>query len=479
MMNEMPRREGQSGSRPAGDGSGRSERRRTLVGLLAIGIVAVAMDRAGAGPVTVSTGVAQPTTAADLGDLPKTVAEVGEAVKSFEKRDIDACLRQLGKAVKAHPELPPPHALLAKLAFLTNQTGMIRTALEQAVAEDGQHPEVYILFGNLALMEGRLTDGALHFDKGRALTASQRWTAEQRKRFERLCNQGDAYVAELRGDWKTARTALAAWLEQEPANAHTRQRLGRALFGVGQYEQAHAELVKASEADATLDPAAVTMGWLYTRDRDRDLKKGGEWMEYAVKLAPESVKARIGIASWLLEQGRADEAKAHVEAAAKLDPKSNEVRRLIGLAARQRKDYAAAEQVLQALTQESPGDAGVRNQLAMVLAEQADDAKRRRAIELAELSVRQDPNSADALTTLGIVYYRNKRLDDAFKVLQSVFASGRGNSDGAYVLALVLSDKGHPENVAALLKSALEAQGLFVFRNDAQQWLDRLSAKAK
>ena len=121
----------------------------------------------------------------------------------------------------------------------------------------------------------------------------------------------------------------------------------------------------------------------------------------------------------------------------------------------------------------------MRNQLALVLAEQADDAKRRRALELAELSVRQDPNAVDALTTLGTVYYRIKRLDDAAKVLQAVIASGKGNSDAAYVLALVRSDQGHPENAAALLKTALAAPGLFVFRNDAQQWLDRLSTKAK
>ena len=123
MMKMMPRREGQPGSCRPGDGSGRSERRRALVGLLVIGILAAMMGRAGADPVTASTGVAQPTAAADLGDLPRTVAEVGEAVKSFEKRDIDACLRQLGKAVKDHPELAPPHALLAKLAFLANQAG--------------------------------------------------------------------------------------------------------------------------------------------------------------------------------------------------------------------------------------------------------------------------------------------------------------------------------------------------------------------
>jgi tetratricopeptide (TPR) repeat protein len=451
--------------------------RRAIGCLLAIGLVATAVGWARAGSVTASSGVDQPTGAADLGDLPRSVAEVDQAVKSFQKREFDACLQQLGKAVKAHPELPPPHALLAKLAFLANQVEMIRPALERAVAEDGQHPEVYILFGNLALVDGRLTDGAVHFEKARGLAASQRWTAEQRKRFARLCCQGEALVAESRGDWKGARTALAGWLEQEPANAHARHRLGRALFGVGEYEKAHAELVKAAEPDATIEPAAITMGWLYTRDRD--LKKAGEWMDYAVKLAPESVRVRMGVASWLLEQGRADEARAHAEAAARIDPKSSEVRRMLGLSARERKDFASAEQVFQALALESPGDAWVRNQLALALAEQDDDAKRRRALELAELSVRQNPNAVDALTTLGTVYYRIRRLDDAAKVLQAVIASGTGNSDAAYVLARVRSDQGHPESARTLLRTALSAPGLFVFRNDAQQWLDRFPTPAK
>ena len=68
----------------------------------------------------------EPTGVADLGALPKVVAEVEQAVQSFQKRDFDACLRQLGEAVKEHPELPPPHALFAKLASLGNQGGLIR-----------------------------------------------------------------------------------------------------------------------------------------------------------------------------------------------------------------------------------------------------------------------------------------------------------------------------------------------------------------
>ena len=191
----------------------------------------------------------------------------------------------------------------------------------------------------------------------------------------------------------------------------------------------------------------------------------------AVKTARDSVPVRTGVASWLLEQGRAGEAQAHLEAAAKLDPKSKDVKRLLGLAARERKDYGRAEEILQALFLESPGDAWVRNQLALVLAEQADDAKRRRALELAELSVRQDPKAADALATLGVVYYRLKRLDDAEKVLQAVFNSGKGNSDTAYFLALVKSERGELNSAPALLKTALAAPGLFIFRKDAQVWL--------
>jgi hypothetical protein len=67
--------------------------------------------------------------------------------------------------VIAHPELPPPHALFAKLAFQNNQAALVRPALEQGSAEDSEHPEVFLLFGELALREGRLTDAAVHFQE--------------------------------------------------------------------------------------------------------------------------------------------------------------------------------------------------------------------------------------------------------------------------------------------------------------------------
>ncbi len=225
-----------------------------------------------------------------------------------------------------------------------------------------------------------------------------------------------------------------------------------------------------------LERPEIMMGWLYTGTGK--LKKAGEWMDQAIQAAPDSLPVRMSVFSWLLEQGRGDEALAQAEAAAKLDPKSqqaaHQVKLMIGTAARERKDYARSEEVFQALVLESPGDAAARNQLALVLVEQAEDGKRRRAVELAELSVRQDSNSPDALQTLGIVYYRLKKLEDAEKVLQAVFNSGKGNSDTAYFLALVKSERGQPDTAGPLLKTALAAPGLFIFRKDAQEWLDRL-----
>jgi tetratricopeptide (TPR) repeat protein len=424
-----------------------------------------------------SSGTPWPTPAVEIDELSKSLTEVNQAIKSFDKRDFDACVQQLARAVKAHPELPPAHALLAKLAFLKNQPALIRPALEQAAVQDREHPEVYILFGNLALVENRATDAVVHFEKARALAAANRWTAAQRQRFEQFCHQGMAPVAEARGNWINARTELEAWLAHDSGNARARQRLGKALFNLNQQEAAYEELQKAAKADSAIEPPAITMGWLYTRAGN--VKKAEEWMEYAVKTSPDSFPVRLGMASWLLEQGRADEALSQAEAAAKIQPSSSDVQRLLGLAARQRKDLAVAERIFQELLVQSPGDAWARSQLALVLAEQADDAKKRRAVELAEQAVKLDPKSPRALATLGAVYFRVQRLEDAEKLLASVFQNGQSQSDDVLALARVEDARGKKDVVVPLLKKALGASGLFIERNEAKRWLEELEKPPK
>jgi len=213
------------------------------------------------------------------------------------------------------------------------------------------------------------------------------------------------------------------------------------------------------------------MARLYTEAGD--VKKAEDWIDYAVKTAPQSLGVRIARAAWRLDRGRAQEAQVDAAAAARIDPRSSDARSLLGLAARARKDLARAEVVLEALDRELPGDAGVSNQLPQVQAEQGDDAKWRRALELAEELVRQAPDNAEIQATLGTVYHRLRRLDEAESLLQAVVTSGRGSPDAAYILARVASDRGHPEAAPPLLEAALAAPRLFLGSEEARRWLDR------
>jgi tetratricopeptide (TPR) repeat protein len=187
-------------------------------------------------------------------------------------------------------------------------------------------------------------------------------------------------------------------------------------------------------------------------------------MNYAVKTAPDSLGVRIGRAAWPLDRGRAAEAQADADAAPRIDPRSRDARRLLGLAPQARKDLTRAEPIFAALAQEAPGAAWLRSQWARVLAESR---------------ARQNPNDPDAVATLRTVYYRRDRLDEAEKRLQAVLDSGHGSSDTAYILTLIEGDRGHPEGARVLLQAALAAPGLFFFRDEARQWLDRLAGASK
>ncbi len=54
-------------------------------------------------------------------------------------------------------------------------------------------------------------------------------------------------------------------------------------------------------------------------------------------------------------------------------------------------------------------------------------------------------------------------------------ATGKGTSETAYYLARVLADRRKNEEVPQWLRLSLGAPGRFIFRNEAQAWLDQLN----
>jgi len=409
--------------------------------------------------------------------LPGGGPEIDQAIERFKKGDYEQCLTLLKTAAASRPDLFPARLMFAKLCLLLDQPAMGREALEQAAVENPNLPETYLVFGRLALQDNRLTEAQLQSDKAMTLAGSGFWSDRQKRDLLVDTYAGLAAVSERRRDWPGAAANLTAWLKLEPKNGQARQLLAAAWFRQGQREKVQTELEQAVKDDPTLEPAAILMGRLFTEAGE--LKKAAEWMDYAVKLEPDNPKVHLSYAGWLLEQDQAERARTEAEAAARLDPGSSEAKGLRGLIAWQLKDFQAAEPIFQALHLESPTNLMANNFWALSMVEQPDAAKRQRALQVAQLNARLDPNSAEVLTTLGWVAYRLGQIDQAERSLRAALASGKGSSETAYYLARVLADGQKNDEVPQLLKISLVAPGRFAFRNEAQAWLDQLQKTSK
>jgi tetratricopeptide (TPR) repeat protein len=401
------------------------------------------------------------------------VEELNKAIQSFQQGDYEQTLKLLQAAGKKQETLLPPRLILAKLFLLHNQAKQGRDVLEQAALETPEHPEIYLIFGRLALQEGRLTDARLHFNRATELARSRQWPVTLQEEFLRDAYAGCAGEAEQRRCWSDAESALTAWLKCEPKNGVARQRLGVVLFRQGKYDSARTEMEQSVQDDPKLEPAALALGWLYSEIGQYD--KAVRWMEAAVKEAPKDFRVHLGYARWLLQQNKVEEAQREGDSAAGLAPDSRDTQFVRGLIAWSLKDYPAAERLFQALHEQSPGDFAISNQLALALGEQDDEAKRLKALQLAEINARLYPNAGEALSTLGLLYYRLGRTDEAEKALRASLSGGAGSSDTIYYLARLLGERGQADEAKRLLKVVLDAPGLFSFRKEARGQLEHLT----
>jgi tetratricopeptide (TPR) repeat protein len=395
------------------------------------------------------------------------------ALRKIREGRIDEAVAIIKQEEAKHGDWPPAQVVLARLLFTADQAANGRRALEKAATETPNHPEVFLMFGTLALADNRYNDAQLNIEHALRLVASGKWDDEKTRFFRREAAAGLAAVAEARSDWKTTQDHLNAWLELEPKNGMARQRLGRVLFQLGKSEDAFAALTQAVKDEPRLDPASVSMASLFSQKGN--LKKAQEWFDYAQKAEPSNARVRVAHATWLFNQGRAAAALPEVEEALKLDPKSQDAQRLRGLISWHLRDLSGAEAILDPLHRDTPTDGLATNLLALALVEQDDPVKRARGLQLADTNARQMPRSHEALSTLGWAHYRSGHLDEAEKILRSATTGTVTLPDNVYFLARVLADKGRLDDARKLLQSATSQPGAFAHRDDASALLKSLT----
>ena len=402
--------------------------------------------------------------------------DINNAIGRFRDRDIVGCRALLERARSNNAKLPPPGVMMSVLWLGVNQLPPARAELEDTAVKFPGDPEPYMMLGDLAFQERRITDADVLFSKATELTTAFTENPKRKRDFEIRCHAGSAAVAESRKQWDVAQKHLAGWLELDPDNASARQRLGIVLFQLGKQQEALAEFKEAKKLDGKAVHPELAMARLYDDAKQRDTAK--KLIEQAVKSAPQDPAVLLATAQWYVGQNDLPAATVNADKALKLDPKSLEAKVVRGAIARVARDYPTAEKFFNEAHVQSPGNFPASNSLALVLVETDDKESRQRALEMAEANVAMhrdgSPNQANSLTTLAWIYYKLGRREDAEKILSQISQNNQLTTDGAYYVAKLLADRGEKDRARKILEEVLTNEAMFATRADAVDLLATL-----
>ncbi len=400
--------------------------------------------------------------------------DVDEAIKRFMNRDVLAARQFLEAAKKKDANLPPVDLLLAKLYFLSGNAQAGRVSLEKTAMENPDDPEAYLILADQAMQQGRTIEADALYERGLAIAAKFSGNAKRKRNFDIRSRSGRAGVAQRRKNWDAAVADLKALLQTDPVNAAGHYRLGQCLFMQKQYRPGYDEFVAAKKADKNLPEPYLASALMYDQLKmPSETQQAFDRALAANKTDPTSLTA---YSQWLIKTGSVDKAEAMLADARKANPGNLNLLILSGVAARMMKKMKPAEDYFVEALGIAPANADVINQLALLLIEQADQAKRDRALQFASMSAQLNNQSADAQITLAWVLYQLARTGDAEAALRNGLQLSNLSPDSSYLVAKILVEQNRADTAKQILTSAIdnESPGIFIFRKDAQALLDTL-----
>jgi tetratricopeptide (TPR) repeat protein len=409
--------------------------------------------------------------------------DITDAIEKFTKGELAEAEKQLSQARKSDQRIPPAEILVARLFALAGQLAPARAQLERAVVAEPRDPEPYLLFAEVAIQERRITDAKALLTEAKQLVDSYSENPKRRKNFDIRVNAGLSAIAEARSQWESAEKYLQEWIKIDEKNASAHQRLGRVMFQRGNPSEALKELNKAVTYDSNAVNPYIFLAQLYEEVKQHaDAQKQ---INTAVRMNPKDLNVHLLAAKWALATNEMKDAQAYADAATKIDGSSVEAKVAAGTVARMRGDLKTAERLLSEAVAASPANLDASNQLALVLVEDKDPVKQKRAADIAQLNMRATTQgnqfSPEAYTTAAWVLYKLGNIGDAEKVMQQVLQTQRLSQDGAYYIARMLTDRKPPENEKAILvlEQAIAQPAPFAQREKAAELLAQLKRDKK
>ena len=179
-----------------------------------------------------------------------------------------------------------------------------------------------------------------------------------------------------------------------------------------------------------------------------------ELLKGVVEKSPDFAEAHYNIAMIYERQGKADDARRHLERAREIDPEAAEYKVAMGRLYAQTKDYEKAKILFDEVVARDATNQAAKNNLAVLALEQGDLKKAKEyVIEI----LREDDDNVPALMTLGLIYKTEKNLSLAKYVFEKAKTTDKANPDIYNNLGLVYLMEENPQRAVSAFGEANEA----------------------
>ncbi len=381
---------------------------------------------------------------------PAAAGALADAVQQATGGRLEEAAKTLESAAQQGQDPGEVYSALGHVRFEQQLWEEAAECYRKVAALAGPQPTAHYNLGLVLERQGKFNDAAAAFEVA----------AEQNpKLWQAFAGMGTCFL--YLGNWERAIQSLDAALRQQPD--HVRTQLGKAV----------ALEAKASELLAKNDFAAAAQHYLQ-----------------ATKLRPDSFEAWFNLGVSYQRSGRFDQAAVAYTEAIRLQPASAEAHANLGAALEGRGERAAAtEAYLRALTH-SPEMPGVLWNMA-ISADQSRQSDRAveyfaRLVKIApgfedaafrlgflqlqrgeyadasrsfEICVAQRSNWTEALSNLGLAYWKSENLEGAENAFENVRAIDPKNADAMRALLAIAVERRSLDSAWNIQQSLKEGAG--------------------
>lgn len=411
---------------------------------------------------------------------PALVEKIQPAILAFiANRDRESLKKSYEEVAGGTDTLPNFEVFLGRLFAAYNQFGEALGILERYTNENAEDPEAFLALGNIALVNGRAVDAWLHLLYAQRLVDRDKLPNGRKPFVLPVLTELRASVAERRKQWTESEQLFRELQKLKPDAVYPLWRAGRVKVLAGDTQAGFELLQQAHAKDSSLPyPSLVVAQTLHdTTDWKSDSKNTAlveDWYKKAIVETKDQPAAWSSYLKWLMLANRPEEVVQLYDELNESLKSEREIGLIRCVAARYLGDYSTAESLLSKLHQSNMEDVEVTDQLALVLVESTDEAKRARALQLAETNVKRASQLEPIVATAAWVQLRTGASDKAQQLFSQLAARGNLSPQTVYYMAEFMEKSGQTEEARRLLSLAVDAPGLFVQRSMVKQ---RLSGK--